>query len=176
MAELAPVERLQPFLLDRLTDDEPERQMESRERRVMSPRDFRAALLRDLGWLLNAGAHPPSDGLDQYPEVSKSVLNYGLPSLSGQTASSIKPEQIERLVRNAIFAFEPRVLRQSFHVSAVEAGDGRGHAAPYVVQLELRGEVWNMPMPESLYVRTEVDLDTGHCKLADEPQLSSRSS
>lgn len=174
MAELAPVERLQPFLLDRLTDDEPERQVESRERRVMSPREFRAALLRDLGWLLNAGAHPERDGFEQYPEVSKSVLNYGLPSLSGQLASSIPPAQIERLVRNAIFNYEPRVLRQSFHVTAVEAGDERGgHAAPYVVQLELRGEVWNMPMPESLFVRTEVDLETGHCKLADEPRQSS---
>ena len=36
MAELTPKERLQPSLLDRLTDDEPEQQQESRDKRVLS--------------------------------------------------------------------------------------------------------------------------------------------
>ena len=41
MAELAPRERLQPSLLDRLTDDEPDQEVESRERRVLSVRGLR---------------------------------------------------------------------------------------------------------------------------------------
>ena len=46
MAELTTSERLQPSLLDRLTDDHPEVAHESRERRVMSMRQLRAAVLR----------------------------------------------------------------------------------------------------------------------------------
>jgi len=53
MAELAPRERLQPSLLDRLTDDEPDQEVESRERRVLSVRGLREGVLRDLAWLLN---------------------------------------------------------------------------------------------------------------------------
>jgi len=37
MAELTPKERLQPSLLDRLTDEEPDRRQESRDKRILSP-------------------------------------------------------------------------------------------------------------------------------------------
>ena len=53
MAELSPKERLQPSLLDRLTDDEPDEQEESRDRRVLSMSQLRQSVLRDVGWLLN---------------------------------------------------------------------------------------------------------------------------
>ena len=48
MAELTPSERLQPCLLDRLTDDHPEEVKESRDQRVVSMRRYREAVLRDL--------------------------------------------------------------------------------------------------------------------------------
>ena len=55
MAEqLTPQERLQPALLDRLTDDEPDKKQELRERRVLSKAQLRQAVLRDLVWLFNA--------------------------------------------------------------------------------------------------------------------------
>src|SRR6476661_2621123 len=123
MAELMPVERLQPFLLDRLTDDQPERIVESREKRVMSPRDFRSAILRDLAWLLNTGCHPKRDGLEEYPEVAKSVLNFGMPSLSGLTASSVTGEMIEKTVRDAILTYEPRILKKTLKVIVSRADE-----------------------------------------------------
>ncbi|MCY2964699.1 MAG: type VI secretion system baseplate subunit TssE, partial [Planctomycetota bacterium] len=42
MAELTSQERLQPSLLDRLTDDAPDQKSESRERRVLSVSGMRA--------------------------------------------------------------------------------------------------------------------------------------
>ena len=60
MAELAPRERLQPSLLDRLSDDEPDNAVEPRERRVLSLRTLREGVLRDLAWLLNT--HQPAVG------------------------------------------------------------------------------------------------------------------
>ena len=53
MAELTQKERLQPSLLDRLTDDEPPTQQESREKRVLSMHKLRLFVLRDISWLLN---------------------------------------------------------------------------------------------------------------------------
>jgi type VI secretion system protein ImpF len=57
MAELTPQERLQPSLLDRLTDEEPDQLQESREKRVLSMSRLRDFVLRDLAWLFNA-EHP----------------------------------------------------------------------------------------------------------------------
>jgi len=54
MAELTQKERLQPSLLDRLTDDEPHSQQEPRDKRVLSMHRLRESVLRDVSWLLNA--------------------------------------------------------------------------------------------------------------------------
>ena len=48
MAELTPLEKLQPCLLDRLTDDEPQKGEESRMQRVISAQRYRRGVLSDL--------------------------------------------------------------------------------------------------------------------------------
>ena len=50
---LIPQERLQPSLLDRLIDDEPEKTVEAPDQRVLSKARLRQAVLRDLAWLFN---------------------------------------------------------------------------------------------------------------------------
>ena len=67
MAELTVKERLQPSLLDRLTDDEPDKNVESRDRRVISLERLRECVMRDLGWLLNTGKLSQVQNLDAYP-------------------------------------------------------------------------------------------------------------
>ena len=47
MAETA-IEKLQPCLLDRLTDDEPGKKEESRSQRVISHQKYKRGVLRDL--------------------------------------------------------------------------------------------------------------------------------
>ena len=84
MAELTPKERLQPSLLDRLTDNEPDQQKEAREKRVLSMRKLRESVQRDLAWLLNTSNLETVQDLDEYPLVSHSVINYGLPDLAGR--------------------------------------------------------------------------------------------
>lgn len=169
MAELTPQERLQPFLLDRLRDDAPESQAESRERRAFNMQRFREAVLRDLSWLLNAKAHPPADGLASFPMVERSVLNYGLPDITGATSSELPAGDVVQMVRRAIEAFEPRILRNTLSVRLVEspAGGSSGRGVN-TVALEIRAQVWALPLPESLYVKTEVDLETGDCDLREQ--------
>ena len=38
---------------------------------------------------------------------------------------------------------------------------------PNAVVIEIRGDIWNSPMPDSLYVKTEIDLESGSCHLQD---------
>src|SRR5688572_21133531 len=96
MADLTPQERLQPALLDRLTDDEPEKLHERREHRVLSKSKLRQAVLRDLAWLFNATRLEAGTDLSSAPHVRRSVVNFGLPALSGRAASSIDVIDLER--------------------------------------------------------------------------------
>jgi type VI secretion system protein ImpF len=164
MAELTSKERLQPSLLDRLTDDEPDKQQEAREKRVLSMRKLRESVQRDLVWLLNAGNLETVQDLDDYPLVSHSVLNYGLPDLAGRAASGLDLPGIERVLRQAIWDFEPRILRNSVKVRAVVAKDQMNRNA---VAFEIEGDLWAQPVPLHLFLRTEVDLDSGDFSISD---------
>ena len=100
-----PEEQLQPALLDRLTDEEPDKKLEPRRERVMSKRRMRDAVLRDLAWLFNTTRLDPDMDPVTLPYARRSVINFGLPALSGQTASSIELTDLERAIRQAILDF-----------------------------------------------------------------------
>ena len=166
MAEqLTPQERLQPALLDRLTDEEPDKKLEPREHRVMSKTRLRQAVLRDLAWLFNATQLGKEEDLSRAPFARKSVINFGLPSLSGQTASSLEVSDLERAVRQAILDFEPRILPNTLEVRAlVELNELDHHN---VIGVETRGQLWAQPVAIDLLIRTEIDLESGKIQMAD---------
>lgn len=149
---------LQPSLLDRLTDTDPEKRSESRERRVLSPQRLKAAVLRDLGWLLNTGNLDTVRDLTEFPEVRKSVVNFGMPDLSGQTVAGADANELERGVRQAIIDFEPRIDPKSLHVAVGVDKDKMNRLSMTFV---IEGDLWAEPMPVPLYLKTAVDLETG---------------
>ena len=163
MAELSPQERLQPSLLDRLRDDERGKKIESREKRVLSPRKLRECVKRDLTWLLNTGNLAEVEDLSDTPQVAKSVLNYGLPDLTGIAASGADATAIERQLRQAILDFEPRVLKDTLRVK-VATSEEMSHNA---LAFEIYCDVWADPVPERLYLKTEVDLENGNFKVTE---------
>jgi type VI secretion system protein ImpF len=163
MAELAPRERLQPSLLDRLTDDEPDKAVEARERRVLSLRTLREGVLRDLAWLLNTtNLYSVTDAV-RLPHVANSVLNYGMPDISGMSVAGLNLVDLERGIRQAIWDFEPRLIRGSVVVraSALDAGEHNK------IMFEIEGDMWAQPYPERLYLKTELDVDRASVRLLD---------
>ena len=166
MAEqLTPQERLQPALLDRLTDDEPDKKVEPVERRVLSKNRMRQAVLRDLAWLFNAIRLESTVDLTALSYVRRSVVNFGLPALSGLTASTLEVPDLERAVRQAIIDFEPRILPGTLQVRAVVELSALDHHN--VVGIEIHGQLWAQPVPLELLLRTEIDLETGRVEIAD---------
>jgi len=162
--ELVPKERLQPSLLDRLTDEEPGNPQESRERRVLSPQRLREVVRRDLAWLFNAINLASVEDLSAYPQVARSVLNYGLPDLTGRTASGMDPPQLERMLRQVVKDFEPRILPGSIRVKLVVDEAKMSHNA---MVFDIEGELWAQPLPIRLYLRTELDLEVGAIQVSD---------
>lgn len=158
MAELTPKERLQPSLLDRLTDDEPDRQQESRDRRVLSPNRLRESVRRDLAYLLNNAHLAATVDLTDYPEVARSTLNYGLPDLSGKTSSTVDVPALEKAIRRAIWEFEPRLLKESVRVRVLVDKQQMSHNA---MAFLIEAELWAQPLPLRLFLKTDLDLETG---------------
>jgi type VI secretion system protein ImpF len=157
-------ERLQPSLLDRLTDLHPENSKESSSQQSMSQSQFKAAVIRDLGWLLNSVALEVCMDLDRYPEVQKSVLNFGLPDPSGHTSSTIDVRSVEKSIRAAILQFEPRVIRSSLDVTVHSNADDMSHNS---LIFEIMGEVFGQPSPFQVVLKSELDLECGEFKLTE---------
>ncbi|WP_089728260.1 type VI secretion system baseplate subunit TssE [Candidatus Thiosymbion oneisti] len=107
MTELIPKERLQPSLLDRLMDDEPREDKESQEKRVLSPRQLRSSVIRDLQWLLTAVDLASVQDLSPYPQVVNSVLNYGLPDLAGKNVSGLEVGELEKRSKHLPSRIDP---------------------------------------------------------------------
>ena len=105
MAEQAIAERLQPALLDRLTDDAPDERSETRESRVIDMRRLRQIVLRDLSWLFNTTALGSVRDLAGTPEAARSVLNYGVPDIAGIGATQSFAVGLQRALRQAVETF-----------------------------------------------------------------------
>ena len=163
MAELGQEERLQPSLLERLRDDEPGKTQESRDKRILSMSKLRESLKRDLAWLLNTSNLSDVQDLSEYPLVEASVLNYGMPDLTGITASGVDVVVIERRLRQAILTFEPRIVKNTLHVNVVTSAG----MAPNSIAFEIKCDMWSEPVPERLYLKTEVDLENGGVHVED---------
>ena len=157
-------DQLQPALLDRLTDEAPDQKLEPRQQRVLSKRRMRDAVLRDLAWLFNTTRTDPHMSAERYPHARNSVVNYGLPALSGQTASSLDVTVLEKAMRQAILDYEPRILVSTLRVRAVEATNFDQHN---VIGVEISGQLWAQPVPIDMLVRTEIDLETGQVQIAE---------
>jgi type VI secretion system protein ImpF len=157
-------DRLQPALLDRLVDEAPDKQREADNQRLMSKQQMRAAVLRDLSWLFNA-TQMKERIVEAYPALADSVLNYGLPALSGQQASKVDIGALERTIRQAIVRFEPRILPESLEVKAIETDNVLD--THNMIEFQIRGQLWAQPVPLEILLRTQVDLEAGLVSVRD---------
>jgi type VI secretion system protein ImpF len=159
MANLRAQDRLQPALLDRLTDDDPHSSVESGESRVINRSRLRDLVLRDLAWLFNATAPGAAIDWSAAPQARASVLNYGLPALSGKTTSNIDPLELQARVKQAILDHEPRILPDTLVVEVVVSNAQLDHHN--LIGFRISGQLWAQPVPLELLLHTDIDLETG---------------
>ncbi len=164
MADSVSPERLQPSLLDRLTDKRPNERTESNDERVLSPAALRKAIIRDLEWLLNTGNYESSRDLSDYEHVRRSVINFGVPEISGSLLSNIDVQRLERAITQAIWDFEPRILRQTLRVQASRNDEEMSRNA---IVFQIEAQAWGQPQPLHFVLRTEMDLESGQVSIVD---------
>ncbi|MFM2066597.1 MAG: type secretion system lysozyme [Pseudomonadota bacterium] len=158
-------DRLQPALLDRLTDDDVGSSVESGESRVINRQRLRDLILRDLAWLFNATSPGAEMDWERHPHARNSVLNYGLPALSGQTASTIDPLELQRRVRQAILDHEPRILSDTLHVEILQSDLQMNHHNQ--IAFRITGQLWAQPVPLELLLHTDIDIETGRVSVRE---------
>jgi type VI secretion system protein ImpF len=150
-------------VLDRLIDREPKVQTEAPLTRSQSVRLLKAAVQRDLEWLLNTRRifEEPDDSLK---EINRSVYVYGLPDFSQYTmASAADQAKLQRQLLAAIKTFEPRLANvRLVPLEASESG---------IQQLRVRIEAMLLmdPSPEPVSFDTVIGLRSGNCRVSGGP-------
>jgi len=131
---------------------------------VCSLKELRACVKRDLDWLLNAGQYSPQEDLEDYPDIAHSVLNYGMPDLTGKTASGFDLLYLQRILKQVIIDFEPRIIRRTLEVHLIADETMFNHNA---LMFEIEGDLHAEPLPLHLHLRTEFELENGTVSVVD---------
>jgi type VI secretion system protein ImpF len=157
MSGLKGRERLQPSLLDRLTDHNPSSRRDAPDEQALTLAQLRQAVLRDLAALLNTTNLEAVADLDEHPLAAKSTVNYGIPGLAGLLEASTGMEGLEDQLADAIRAFEPRIRSESVVVRSRAADRDTG--IPTLL-FEIEGELWAQPVPIQLFLETKIEVET----------------
>jgi type VI secretion system protein ImpF len=158
MAQLAERERLQPSLLDRLTDNAPTSKRDTPDQQTLSTHALKQAVLRDLAWLLNTTNLGTTETLmDGASRAASSTINFGIPGFTGMVVSRGRMPGLENSIAAAIRTFEPRINPDSLRVRVRE--QKQDNPIPALV-FEIEGELWAQPVPQALFLETAIELET----------------
>jgi type VI secretion system protein ImpF len=107
-------------LFDRLVDDEPFASTEPVPRRNLDLAGLQTSVKDELNRLLATRCPLPADEVLGRP---RTILSYGLPDLEGgRDTEKLTSRRLERIVRETVEAFEPRLRGVSVAVARVELG------------------------------------------------------
>ena len=148
-------------VLDRLIDQDPKRSVEAPMTRAQSVREMKAALRRDLEWLLNT-----RQSIDPAPpaarETARSVYNYGLADISSRSLLSDKDHKdLAREMETALVLFEPRLKRPRVSMEVLDRGYRALHFA-------IEGLLCMDPAPEPVRFDTLLEIGKGEYEVKGE--------
>ncbi|MGH9405561.1 MAG: type VI secretion system baseplate subunit TssE [Terriglobia bacterium] len=148
-------------VLDRLIDDDPKRQVETPLTRSKSLQAMKAALRRDLEWLLNTRRSIDADERESNA-LRGTLFDYGLPDITSLSMRSSRDQnRLLRAVESAIAQFEPRL--ESVRVSFQSMSDTT-RSLHFMIEGLLRMD----PAPEHVYFDTVLETNTGQYEVKGE--------
>ncbi|MBI6550361.1 type VI secretion system baseplate subunit TssE [Xenorhabdus lircayensis] len=159
-ARITAKDRMLPSLLDRLTDNEPDKKKEVVSNYLLSHNALRQNVLRDLQWLLNSINRESNQDLSSFPEIRHSTYNFGITPLAGKNMSDIEWNDIQNNIINTIHVFEPRILPDELQVSCIS--DINSLSLYNILSIEIKGFLWCIPWPLEFLFRSDIDLEHGY--------------
>jgi type VI secretion system protein ImpF len=150
-------------IIERLIDLQPDSGVETPPTRAQSVRQLKAALRRDLEWLLNTRRTPDAAG-EEYRETSKSLFNFGLPDITSLNWESSRDRtRLARFIEDVVHTFEPRIGR--LKVVPIEADSASRH----ILRFQIEGLLEMDPAPEHVSFDTVLQLTSGEYQVKGEP-------
>jgi type VI secretion system protein ImpF len=142
-------------VLDRLIDNEPGMRTDPPLSRAQSMRVLKAALKRDLEWLLNTRRSIEAVEERSSLELERSLFNYGLPDISSLGVHSVRDQnRLLWMIESTVAAFEPRIAGARVSMEPV-AGNAR------VLRFQIQGLLKVDPAPERVTFDTVLELTSG---------------
>ncbi|MCB2078760.1 MAG: type VI secretion system baseplate subunit TssE [Novosphingobium sp.] len=123
---------------------------------------LRSTVRRELAWLLNTTHMESSVDLSNCPQVRTSVLNYGVPDMSGKALTGRLVLERALDIRAAIQAFEPRIEKHTLEVQPTEQIE-KENAITFVIKADVTSAVRAIPVR----FRTDVEIDTASATVRD---------
>jgi type VI secretion system protein ImpF len=155
MPDIDPDLPLLPSVLDRLIDLEPETGRELPWGRNQTLRELKQAVRRDLENLLNTRRRCVP-WPRQMQELEKSLVNYGLPDLTGAPVGSAKErDEFRRTVQATIAKYERRL--KNLDVRLVDVTEAPDRA----IRFQIDAVLWAEPAPEPIHFDSTLRLTTG---------------
>jgi len=155
-----------PSVLDRLIDLEPRQAEDSPTTRAQSVRRLKAALRRDLEWLLNSRRNPDAAPA-ALAELSQSLYNYGLPDFSSASFNSAKDRDWLLLeVEQTVALFEPRL--KDVRVTFIETPSVTNRT----LHFQIEGLLQMDPAPEQISFDTVLQLTNGDYQVRGEGSVT----
>jgi type VI secretion system protein ImpF len=130
-------------------------------RSPITERSLRREVSFDLGDLFNTVNLDSAIGLDELPEVKRSVLNFGFPDLAALTIDESRVLDLSRDIELALKTFEPRLEAGTIEVGRDPTIDSDGLKVKFHVKADLRSE----PLDVAVEFVAEVELDTAKIKV-----------
>jgi type VI secretion system protein ImpF len=142
MARVDKKKKLRPSILDRLLDNDPANNVEVDMDQHQKLKELRGSVRRDLENLLNTRLRIIEPD-DEYTELKKSLLNYGLPDLATVNISDrIKKKEFIKQLESLLIEFEPRF--KSVNVNYLENSDSLDRTLRFRIDATLYAD----PSPE----------------------------
>jgi type VI secretion system protein ImpF len=162
MARRETDETVTQSVIERLIDLEPGVRAEPMPSRAQSVRQLKAALRRDLEWLLNT-RQIPGGVPEAFPGLEGSLYGYGLPDVSNLSGHSIRDRnRLLRMLENTVSTFEPRL--SGVKVNLIDSGSNNGRQLRFQIEALLLMD----PAPELISFDTVLELSSGEYQVKGE--------
>jgi len=153
-----PTDLVTQSIVDRLVDDDSKQPGTRREAVALLKKNVR----RDLEWLLNTRRNPDAAG-PEFPELSKSVFNYGLPDFTAMSVMNNRDRnKLLRSLGDCITFFEPRLKQVKVTIRNEPTATNR------TIQFAIDGLLMMDPAPERVSFDTVYQMMSGEYQVKTE--------
>lgn len=126
---------------------------------------LRAQIERDLLALFGTRRMSEDTDLSQWPLVERSVMNFGVPDLSGSTGSSLNIRKLQRDLTETIRCFEPRIRPETLNVQC-----HLDHSSTENLYVQIEGLFGPSDALETFAMGISISLGNGQCHQAGADQ------